>query len=175
MISHLTTPLRAAVALTVALVAFAFAGGSAGAASSSPATQTVRFTNRTAVSLQLATTTPYDFGVVDSLSTFDPAGDENTATVSSNATWTLDVRAAGPAFVEFPTGTNTIPLNRLDVVGDRKVNLGQNDKRIADGTATGAAGTAVPINYILSLKVGDAPNTPGSNYQQTLIYTAVTP
>jgi hypothetical protein len=175
MICYLKTPLRAAVALTVAMLAFTSFGGSAGAASSSPATQTVRFANRTAVSLQLATTTPYDFGVVDSLSTFDPAGDENTATVSSNATWTLFVRAAGPTFVEFPTGTNTIPLNRLDVVGDRQVNLGQNDKRIADGTATGAAGTAVPINYILSIKFGDAPNTPGSNYQQTLIYTAVTP
>ena len=117
MMSRLTTPLRAAVALTVALLAFAALAESAGAASSSSASQTVQFANRTTVRLQLATTAPYDFGPVDPLSARDPAGNENTATVWSNANWRLFVRAAGPAFTESPTGSNTIPLNRLRVTG----------------------------------------------------------
>jgi hypothetical protein len=33
----------------------------------------------------------------------------------------------------------------------------------------------VPINYALTLRFADKTNTPGSNYQQILIYTAVTP
>jgi len=115
MISRLTTHLRAAVALTVALLAFAAFAGSAGAASSSSASQIVRFANRTTVRMQLATTAPYDFGPVDPLSARDPAGNENTATVWSNANWRLFVRATGPAFTESPTGANTIPLNRLRV------------------------------------------------------------
>ena len=102
-------------------------------------------------------------------------GNENTATVWSNANWRLFVRAAGPAFTESPTGANTIPLNRLRVTGTRGVNLGVNDKRIANGAATGTAGVAVPINYALTLRFADKANTPGSNYQQILIYTAVTP
>ena len=133
MISRLTTPLGAVVALAVALLAFAAFAGSAGAASSSSASQTVRFANRTTVRLQLATTAPYDFGPVDPLSARDPAGNENTATVWSNANWRLFVRAAGPAFTESPTGSNTIPLNRLRVTGTRGMNLGANDKRIASG------------------------------------------
>jgi hypothetical protein len=175
MISRLTTHLRAVGALTVALLAFAALAGSAGAASSSSASQTVRFANRTTVRMQLATTAPYDFGPVDPLSARDPAGNENTATVWSNANWRLFVRAAGPAFTESPTGANTIPLNRLRVTGTRGVNLGVNDKRIANGAATGTAGVAVPINYALTLRFADKANTPGSNYQQILIYTAVTP
>jgi len=103
------------------------------------------------------------------------AGDENTATVWSNANWRLFVRAAGPAFTESPTGANTIPLNRLRVTGTRGVTLGANDKRIANGAATGTAGVAVPINYALTLRFADKANTPGSSYQQILIYTAVTP
>ena len=133
MISPLTTPLRAAVVLTVVLLAFISLAGSAGAASSSSASQTVQFANRTTVRLQLATTAPYDFGPVDPLSARDPAGNENTATVWSNANWRLFVRTAGPAFTESPTGANTIPLNRLRVTGSRGVNLGVDDKRIANG------------------------------------------
>lgn len=172
---RLFTPTRAALALAVALLATALAGGPAGAASST-GTQTVRFANQTTVRLQLATTAPYDFGPVDPLSPRDPAGNENTATVWSNASWRLFVRSAGPAFTEAPTGTKTIPLNRLNVSGQRAVNLGTADKRLARGTTgTGTAGVAVPINYILTLRFVDPANTPGSSYQQTLIYTAVTP
>ena len=141
------------------LLSFAALAGSAGAATSSSASQIVRFANRTTVRMQLATTAPYDFGPVDPLSARDPAGNENTATVWSNANWRLFVRAAGPAFTESPTGAN----------------LGVNDKRIANGAPTGTAGVAVPINYALTLQFADKANTPGSSYQQILIYTAVTP
>lgn len=171
---RLFTPARAALALTVALLASAVLGGPAGAASST-GSQTIRFANQTTVRMQLATTTPYDFGPVDPLSPRDPAGDENTATVWSNASWRLFVRAAGPAFTEAPTGTKTIPLNRLRVSGQRAVNLGPADKRLARGTQTGTAGVAMPINYLLTLRFVDPANTPGSSYQQILIYTAVTP
>jgi hypothetical protein len=174
MLPRLFTSLRAVVALTVAMLAFTTLGGSAGAASST-GSQTVRFANQTTVRMQLATTAPYDFGPVDPLSVQDPAGNENTATVWSNASWRLFVRAAGPAFTESPTGSHTIPLNRLRVTGTRGVNLGPNDKRIANGPATGTAGTPVPINYTLTLRFADPANTPGSSYQQILVYTAVTP
>jgi hypothetical protein len=171
---RLFTPTRAAAALTVALLASALASGPAGAASST-GSQTIRFANQTTVRVQLATSAPYDFGPVDALTAQDPAGNENTATVWSNASWRLLVRAAGAAFTETPAGTNTIPLNRLSVSGQRTVNLGPNDKRLANGTATGTGGVAVPINYVLTLRLADPVNTPGSSYQQTLIYTAVTP
>src|SRR5207344_3537222 len=98
---RLSTLLRALPALAVALLATAVVIGPADAASST-GSQTIRFANRATVRVQLAATAPYDFGPVDPLAPRDPAGDENTATVWSNASWRLFVRAAGPAFVEVP-------------------------------------------------------------------------
>src|SRR5262249_3243347 len=127
------------------------------------------------VRLQLASVAPYDFGPVDPLQTYAPAGNENTAQVWANAPWRLMVRAAGPNFPEVPAGPFTVPLNRLAVSGTRTVNLGAADKRIANGARTTNAGITIPINYALTLQWADRPNTAGSHYEQVLIYTAVTP
>jgi hypothetical protein len=169
---------RYRLAITACLCLLAGAAATAPtavAATSDTQSQTVRLVNRQSVRLQLGSVLPYDFGLVDPLATYAPAGNENTATVWSNAAWRLMVRAAGPTFTEAPAGARTIPLGRLAVSGTRTVNLGAADKRIANGARTSNAGVLVPINYALTLTFADRPNTPGSHYEQVLIYTAVTP
>jgi hypothetical protein len=56
------------------------------------------------------------------------------------------------------------------------VTLSTTDQQISAGlVGTPNGGRNVRINYRLALLMTDPANTPGSSYQQTLIYTAVTP
>ena len=159
----------------IALILVVPTGGAA-AASSSVRTQQVTFLNNTAVQLALATTTPYNFGPVSPLAVAAPGGNENAATVWSNGSWRLLMRAAGPNFTEVPTGTHTIPVGRLQVRGSGgQVTASTTDQQIGSGNATPQAGRNTNINYRLSLQWGDAASTAGSVYSQTIVYTAVTP
>ena len=133
------------------------------------------FHNQTSIQLALATTTPYDFGQVSPLAVANPAGRENRATVWSNGSWRLQVRAAGPTFVQTPTGTGTIPVGRLQVTGTTAATLSTADQTIGSGNPTTLLGRSVNINYRLALLWSDPANVPGSSYSQTLVYTAVTP
>ncbi len=167
----------AALACLLACVLLTSAGeaAAAGIHSTATASQKVTFRNQTAVQLQLATTTPYDFGQVSPLATANPAGNENRATVWSNGTWRLQVRAAGPNFVQSPTGTGTIPVSRLRLAGTTAVLLSTTDQQISSGNPTPPPGRRVNLNYQLTLQWPDPANVPGSTYSQTLVYTAVTP
>lgn len=100
----------------------------AGIHSTATASQRVTFRNQTGIQLLLATTTPYDFGPISPLAAANPAGNENRATVWSNGTWRLQVRAAGPDFVQSPTGTGTIPVARLRLAGTTAILLSTTDR-----------------------------------------------
>ena len=149
--------------------------GEAAAAGSASATQKVTFETTNAIQLQLTTTTPYDFGQVSPLAVVNPAGRENRATVWSNGTWRLQVRAAGPNFVQTPSGTGTIPVSRLQVTGQTAVTMSTIDQQIANGNRTTILGRRVALNYRLALLWSDPANVAGSSYSQTLVYTAVSP
>ncbi len=141
----------------------------AGTHSTSSVTQRVSFIDQTGIRLQLRTTTPYDFGQVSPLAVANPGGAENVATIWSNASWRLQVRAAGPNFVESPTGTHLIPVGRLQVTGTTAAGgataaiLSTTDQQIATGAQTPAAGRKANINYRLQLLWSDPANTPGSS------------
>lgn len=149
--------------------------GEAAAAGTASATQQVRFETTNALQLQLTTTTPYDFGQVSPLAVVNPAGRENRATVWSNGTWRLQVRAAGPTFVQAPSGTGTIPVSRLQVTGQTAVTMSTADQQIANGNRTTILGRRVALNYRLALLWSDPANVAGSSYSQALVYTAVSP
>ena len=167
----------AALACLLACVLLTPAGEAApaGIHSTATASQRVTFRNQTAIQLLLTTATPYDFGQVSPLAPANPAGNENRATVWSNGTWRLQVRAAGPNFVQSPTGAGTIPVSRLRLAGTTAVLLSTTDQQISSGNPTTILGRQVNINYQLTLRWPDPANAPGSSYSQTLVYTAVTP
>jgi hypothetical protein len=167
----------AALACFLACVLLTPAGeaAAAGVHSTATASQKVTFRNQTGIQLLLTTTTPYDFGQVSPLAVVNPAGRENRATVWSNGAWRLQVRAAGPNFVQSPTGTGTIPVSRLQVTGTTAATVSTTDQQISSGNPTTILGRRVNINYRLALLWPDPANAAGSSYSQTLVYTAVTP
>lgn len=168
----------AALACAFALLFIPPAGraAAAGIHTSAPVQQHVTFRDATSIELQLRSTAPYDFGPASPLKVVNPAGAENVATVWANSTWRLQVAAAGPSFVQSPSGTATIPVNRLTVVtGQATTPLSTVNQQIALGNPTTKNGRAVPLNYRLALLWSDAANAAGSSYSQTVVYTAVTP
>ena len=154
----------------VALVA-AVLTAPANAATSASQTQVVKFTNQASVQLNLATTTPFDFGNVDPLQTYSSAANANVATVFSNAPWHLSVKGTG----NFSDGgANTIPDSRLQVKGASTITLSNANQTIATGAAaTPQAGTPTNIQYLLTLQWGDPVSA--NPYSDTLTYTATTP
>lgn len=155
-----------ALATVAAVAATAIAAAPASAATSLPATQTVTFSNQAAVQVALSANS-VNLGMLNPLQvyTFPNA---TTATVSSNAAWTLTVNGSG----SFSDGNgNSIPDGRMTVKqGSFTDTLSASPQTIATGIQPGAV---MPIEYDMQLAwndpIGAAP------YTDTLTYVASTP
>lgn len=155
-----------ALATVAAVAATAIAAAPASAATSLPATQVVSFQNQAAVQVSLSASS-VNLGLLDPLQvyTFPNA---TTATVSSNAAWTLTVKGSG----SFSDGAgNTIPDGRMTVKQGSWVDtLSGTAQTIGTGLQPGAA---MPIEYDMQLAWNDPIGT--AAYTDTLTYTASTP
>jgi hypothetical protein len=164
---------RGVLASAAAAALLAVTGASAGAATSAPASQTVLFSNQSAVQLKLNPST-YNFGKVTPLTTATSAAGANTARVYSNEPWQLEVNGSG-VFSDGGSPVHTIPDSRMTISGNggAPITLSSAPGSMATGTATPKAGVKVALIYALTLQWTDPVSTQA--YTDTLTYTAYTP
>lgn len=164
---------RGVLACAAAGVAAAATGTTAGAATSARATQTVYFSNQSAVRLVLRPAA-YNFRRVSPLATATSRAGANTARVYSNSAWQLEVNGSGN-FTDGGAPALTIPDSRMTISGNGgpQVTLAAAPAVLASGAATRRAGFRVALIYRLRLQWVD----PVSNraFHDTLTYTAYTP
>ena len=92
----------------------------------------------------------------------------------SNGSWRLQVRAAGPNFVQTPTGAGTIPVGRLRVAGTTAApSRPPTSDRVRQPTTM--LGRSVNINYRLTLLWSEPADVPAPRTARRSVYTAVTP
>jgi len=131
-------------------------------------THTVTFDNSTAIQLTIPETT-YDFGAI-SPSTAATAANAVTATVKSNANYTLKVKGD----TNFVSGENTIPIARLSWATNAVdyTAMTTSDATVATDGQTDESGDAYGMDYKVQLNWGD---TIASDYSATITYTATNP
>ena len=124
------------------------------------------------LSLSLSNTS-LDLGAISPLSSPVTRAGAVTATVVASAGWTLSALGSGP----FSDGSgHTIPLSDLAwkrSAATAYAPFSTSAATVTTGTATTASGSAVPIDYRLTVTYPDAASS--SSYSTTITYIATTP